>query len=72
MKTLMLFNDLVDGEAYFIDLDGDYRYLDETYLGSGNEKESKELLKIWSDTRKYKVLAQPTKDWDFFIRCGSC
>ena len=71
MKTLMMFNDLVDGEAYFFDLEGDRRGLDDTYLGSGFlDNKYLEVLSIWENPVNHPVLSQPTKDWDYFIRCG--
>jgi hypothetical protein len=70
IKTLMLFHDMRDEYVYFIELLGDYRYLDGVNIGSEmtDLDLQNEVIVITNDTKITKLDAPP-KDWDFFIEC---
>lgn len=81
MKTLFLFEQF-EKAAFFFELEGDYRHLQDVYINSyiqGKEKAKGKALQdelcnlvYDQETGKTKVikLTEPTKDWDYFVHCG--
>jgi hypothetical protein len=81
MKTLMLYQqENLSGDDLspkFLELEGDYRHLNDVYINTYHEDEVKreehqdkeiELMALLPTGTKF--LSEPTKDWDFFIHCG--
>jgi hypothetical protein len=72
MKTLFLFEEYED--LFFFQMCGSFKHLDGTYLNStGDEDKQQELQALVYDddgNRKIESLVAPTKDWDYFVRCG--
>lgn len=82
MKTLMLF-EAPDG-SYFFETEGDQRRFQDVYINADvpenvqHTSEAYEQLQddladiLLTEDGDYKLneLDEPTKDWDFFVRCG--
>lgn len=73
MKTLVLFEEIPEKSFFFV-LEGDYRYLNNIYINASGDKEKAEELNslVYTNEGLVKVdeLDEPTKDWDYFIKCG--
>jgi hypothetical protein len=77
MKTL--FNFIISGpggvRSFFFELDGDYRHLGDVYINRFEDDDKQdELDSIVYFPKSYEVkvnkLEEPTKDWDYFVKCG--
>lgn len=76
-KTLFLF-DVVPEDSFFFELEGDHSGFEGIYINAiqrGSDLDADDLNDLVYDEsglyRKEIVrLEQPTKDWDFFVRCG--
>jgi hypothetical protein len=69
MKTLFLFEDVPN--SYFFELKGDYRYFNNCYIDSlDNVELSDKLHKLVYNNSRIKKLTEPTKDWNYFVKCG--
>lgn len=59
--------------AFFFELSGDYRHLDDTFIGSDNEIKGQELNNLVFDEEGEVIVSklnEPTRTWDYFITCG--
>ena len=76
-KTLFLF-ECVPEESFFFVLEGDHSGFDGIYINAiqrGADLDADELNDlVYDESGRYhkhiEKLEQPTKDWDFFVRCG--
>lgn len=73
MKTLILF-EMIPEDSFFFEASGDFRQLQDIYINCCDDKNLiKELTElVYTDDGEIKVekLKEPTKDWDFFVKCG--
>lgn len=72
VTTLMLFDSCGEEPPRFYALDGDYRHLHNVYsfcdLDEAGEAKAEEMLAL---IEKAHRLDEPTRDWTYFICCGS-
>lgn len=75
MKTLFLFiqSSCIE-DTFFFELDGDYSHLYSTYINECDNKDNIDELSslVYDEKGKIKVhkLQFPTKDYNFFVKCG--
>lgn len=71
-KTLVLYRVIGDEEDLkpkFVTLEGDYRHLNDVYVGlTDNADKEEELQNLINSNTPFK--SEPTRDWDYFIHCG--
>lgn len=75
MKTLFLFiKDYNTEESFFFTLEGDYSRLNNVFIDcfvlTEKWRELENIVFNEDNTIKVDKLEQPTKDWDFFVKCG--
>lgn len=74
-KTLFLF-DATDKQPALFELDGDYRRLDGVYINDidSSDEHTAELSALVYHPESGDFLptklAEPTRDWTYFVKCG--
>lgn len=73
VKTLVLFEEIPESTNFMV-FEGDYSHLAGVYINSGALPDEEEELSalVYDDNGRFKIplIEAPTKDWDYFIKCG--
>lgn len=67
-RTLFLFEN--HDESFFFELEGNFKHLNNTYIGEDQSMNEYELERIIYIDKNFKKIEEPTKNWTYFVKCG--